>query len=333
MDSPRTKLPDTNSMTQHTVPAELGGTRLDLIIAELFSVTRSQAKKYIVADRILVNDTLPKKSGDIIAEGAVISLTEEVETPVLEVVAESIDTSLVPTVVVETDHYMVIDKPAGLLSHPTQAKEPWSLAHWVWHTYPALKGIGEYEDRPGIVHRLDKDTSGLMVIAKTQEMFDHLKAQFKGREVGKRYTTLVHGLVERDTDIIDFDIDRGSDGRMVARPKTDPMKLKNVGKVQPGKYAKTDFLVLARYARYTLLDVTIHTGRTHQIRVHMFAYGYPVVGDPLYTNTSINRSLDKQIDRLFLHSHYLAFTDFSGERIETELPLPTSLQSVLDTLN
>jgi 23S rRNA pseudouridine1911/1915/1917 synthase len=129
-------------------------------------------------------------------------------------------------VVAETKEYLVIDKPAGLLSHPTQAGEAWSLSHWVWKNYPKLKGIGEYDDRPGIVHRLDKDTSGLMVIAKTQEMFMHLKEQFKDRSVDKRYTTLVHGLVEAEIDVIDFDIDRGRDGRMVARPKTNVLLLK-----------------------------------------------------------------------------------------------------------
>lgn len=332
MDTAGAAISQSTRMIKHTVPAELGGTRLDLIVSELFSVTRSQAKKYIDAGRILVDDHPPKKSGDIVKESSTICLTKEIVTPMLEIVAESIDTSLIPIVIQETEHYLIIDKPAGLLSHPTQAQEPWSLAHWVWNTYPELKTVGEYSDRPGIVHRLDKDTSGLMVIAKTQDMFDHLKFQFKERMVDKRYTSLVHGVVHRDIDTIDFDIDRGNDGRMVARPKTDPLKLKNVGKSQPGKHAKTEFLVLERYSRYTLLDLKIYTGRTHQIRVHMFAYGYPVVGDPLYTNTTTNRALDKRLGRLFLHAHHLAFQDLAGEQIDATIELPPQLTDILATL-
>lgn len=314
------------------IPETHTGERLDVALTDLLALSRSQVKKMIQKDQILVNGSLPKKSGDIVKTGDAITLQDAIEETGFEVVVEHVDTSLSPEIVVETDDYLVINKPAGLLTHPTQAGEPWSLSHWVWSAFPALKGVGEYDDRPGIVHRLDKETSGLMVIAKTQEMFDALKSQFKNRSISKHYTTLVHGVVERDVDTIDFDIDRGTDGRMVARPKTDPLKLKNIGKHQPGKYAKTEFLVLGRYSRYTLLDVTIHTGRTHQIRVHLYAYNHPVVGDPLYTHQKLNRSLDERVDRLFLHAHLLAFTDLHGERIETQIDLPPALQTVIDTL-
>jgi 23S rRNA pseudouridine1911/1915/1917 synthase len=320
-------------MKSTTITSNEHGTRLDIALTTLLEVSRSQVKKMITHDRILINDKAPKKSGDIVHEGDKITILPALAEKVFEEVTESVDTSLSPEVVKETDDYLLIDKPAGLLSHPTQAGEPWSLSHWVWKNYPALKTVGEYADRPGIVHRLDKDTSGLMIIAKTQPMFDHLKEQFKGREIDKNYTALVHGNLERDTDIVDFDIDRGKDGRMVARPKTDNLLLRNVGKDQPGKYAKSEFFVHGRYSRYTLVDIKIYTGRTHQIRVHMFAYGNPVVGDPLYTQNSINQNLDKSIGRLFLHATSLAFSDLDGERIETTIPLAAELQTVLDTLN
>jgi 23S rRNA pseudouridine1911/1915/1917 synthase len=308
-------------------------TRLDIVLAHRLQITRSQVKKMIRHNEILVNNSLPKKSGDLVTTGDII--TFQIHTPIQSTdptVSVSMDTGLLPEIIDETAEYIVINKPAGLLTHPTLAKESWSVAHWIWKTYPELTQIGEYQDRPGIVHRLDKDTSGLMVIAKSQDMFEHLKQQFKARTIDKRYTTLVHGVIERDIDIIDFNIDRGTDGRMVARPNIDPLKVKNVGKQQPGKEAKTEFFVRSRYSRYTLLEVKIYTGRTHQIRVHMFAYNHPVVGDPLYTHTKLNRNLDATLNRLFLHAHALQFTTPDGVVREYHIPLPETLAHVLENL-
>lgn len=316
------------------IPESLHNKRLDIALTELLGTTRSQIKKLIQHDLVFVNDALPKKSGDIVHEGDTITVQEQQASDTIEHhIEESIDMDLVPDVLRDTDDYLVINKPSGLLTHPTQANEAWSLSHWVWKHYPALKTVGEYENRPGIVHRLDKETSGVMVIAKTQPMFDALKEQFKNRTMDKRYTALVHGLIERDTDIIDFTIGRGNDGKMVARPKTDKLLLKNVGKHQEGKTAKTEFFVTKRYSRYSLLDIKLYSGRTHQIRVHMYAYNHPVVGDPLYTQSKINKNLDKKIGRMFLHAAKLTFTDLAGEDIETSAPLPAELSELLDTLS
>lgn len=315
------------------IPPELDQVRLDIALSTLLDISRSQAKKMIDADRVRINQALPKKQGDIVHANDLIEISEALPDLIAsQDKTPTEDTSQVPTIVTETSDYIVINKPAGLLTHPTEAGESWSVSHWVWQHYPALRSVGEYPNRPGIVHRLDKETSGLMVIAKTQAMFISLKEQFKTRAIEKEYTALVHGIIDRDTDSIDFDIDRGRDGRMVARPKRDPLKLKNVGKEQPGKSAKTEFFVLDRFSRYTLLNVHIYTGRTHQIRVHLFAYNHPVVGDTLYTHKKINHTLDQSLGRLFLHAAVLAFTDQQGERIRCTAELPTDLATILETL-
>jgi 23S rRNA pseudouridine1911/1915/1917 synthase len=316
------------------IPDSLDNSRLDVALTTLLDTTRSQIKKLIEHDLVFVNNSLPKKSGDIVHTGDEITVHDQLAGETLEHhIEQSVDVTIVPSVLTETDDYVVINKPSGLLTHPTQANETWSVSHWIWQQYPTLKKVGEYENRPGIVHRLDKETSGIMVIAKNQPMFDSLKAQFKDRTIDKQYTALVHGRIERDTDVIDFDIGRGHDGKMVARPKTDTLLLKNVGKHQEGKTANTEFFVTKRYSRYSLLDIHIYSGRTHQIRVHMFAYNHPVVGDPLYTQQRLNKKLDKEIGRLFLHAKTLAFTDLQDNRIETIAELPKELSSILETLS
>jgi 23S rRNA pseudouridine1911/1915/1917 synthase len=316
------------------IPDSLDKTRLDVALTTLLKTTRSQIKKLIEHDCIFVNGSLPKKSGDIVHTGDSIDIHEQAQAETLEhQIEQSVDTTIIPDILRETDTYIVINKPSGLLTHPTQANELWSVSHWIWQQYPALKTIGEYPNRPGIVHRLDKETSGVMVIAKTQPMFEALKMQFKDRTVDKQYTALVHGIIERDTDIINFDIGRGHDGKMVARPKTDTLLLKNVGKHQQGKVATTEFFVTKRFSRYTLLDIHIYSGRTHQIRVHMFAYNHPVVGDPLYTQQKINKKLDTKIGRLFLHANTLTFTDLNGISITTVAPLPEKLTEIIETLS
>ena len=198
--------------------------------------------------------------------------------------------------------------------------------------YPKLKGVGEYENRPGIVHRLDREASGVMVIAKNQKMFDHLKNQFKKRETEKEYSVLVHGKIENDHGEIDFDIDRSKDGRMASRPKTNRLSLRTIMKIQFGKDALTEFWIERRFARYTLLKVQIHTGRTHQIRVHMLAFNHPVVGDTLYFNKKLNMTRDKELGRLFLHASHLCFRDLKDKKVCFELKLPSELDKFLGEL-
>jgi 23S rRNA pseudouridine1911/1915/1917 synthase len=298
--------------------------RLDQFLADVSERTRAQVKKDIDGGLVLLNGKQPKKAGSKISQGDVITVEDRPVVTKQDVIEEAI----VPTevdVVAETDTYLVVNKPAGLLVHPTEAEEPVTMASILLEQYPMLRGVGENPIRPGIVHRLDKEASGLLVVAKTQQMYEHLKAQFMDRTIDKEYRVLVHGQIDAEHLDIDFDIDRGHGGKMVARPKTDLLSLKSVGDAQPGKDAHTEAWPLDMRINHTLLKVKIHTGRTHQIRVHMFAYGHPVVGDTLY----FNKKYRSDLDRLFLHSARLQFEDLEGNRPEFTLELPPELDAYL----
>lgn len=321
-----------------TVPSDMSNERLDVWLAAAIKITRAQVQRLIKAGAVLVNNKLPKKTGDQIKTGDVIVwhlLEKKVADETVAVVAVPD-----PIIIVETKEYLVLDKPAGLVVHPptglTDKKiitESATLAGWLVRTYPKLWRVGEYPNRPGMVHRLDKDTSGLMVIARTQAAFVNLKKQFKDRTVEKHYWALAHGVVDRDHGELDFPIGRGHDGRMVARPPIKEVTLRNVTSLQPGRTALTEFLVTRRFVNFTLLDVTLHTGRTHQIRVHFFAFNHPLVGDPLYQNKQTAR-LEKKfaLDRVFLQAYKLSFTDLHGERVTFELPMPNTLQEFLEKI-
>jgi len=298
--------------------------RLDHFLVMRLGVTRSQIQKMIDRKQVQVNDVFPTKNGQKLRVGDHITISEaeiedEQQLPEVEIIAER-------------DTYLVVNKPAGLLVHPTEAKEKTTLAAWIVKHDPSISTVGESPVRPGIVHRLDRPASGLLVIAKTQEMFEHLKEQFKKRTVKKMYDVLVYGEIEKDHDIIDFAIDRSRDGHMVARPHIDMTKLKHVGKDQPGKDAKTEFWVQKRFVRYTHARVQIHTGRMHQIRVHMKALDHPVVGDTLYQNKKLIKKSDSELGRLFLHASSLSFKDLSGETVSFGSPLPPELDSFLNNL-
>ena len=182
--------------------------------------------------------------------------------------------------------------------------------------------------RPGIVHRLDKEASGLLVVARTQKMFNHLKEQFKNRTIEKEYIVLAHGKVAKDWAEINFPIGRSeTSAKMAAMPRTI--------KGQPsamGKEAATEFEVEQRFVNFTLLKVKIHTGRMHQIRAHLFAYNHPVVGDPLYFQKKRKNDWDKKCGRLFLHSAKLGFTGLDGEKKYFKSPLPENLKLFLEEL-
>lgn len=302
--------------------------RLDICVAALFECTRSQAQHIIAAMRVTVNGTAVTKNGFLVGDNDRV-LIHDAPGGTPEALIESPPDL---TVVAESDDYLVINKPAGILTHPTERRERGTVADWILQNRPVCIGVGEHPDRPGIVHRLDKDASGLLVIAKTQAMYENLKRQFQERHVEKEYCVLVYGVIEADHETIDFPIDRGSDGHMVSRPKTGEITLKNIRHMQTGKPALTEFTVLQRFARFTLLSVKIHTGRTHQIRVHFFAYNHPVVGDMLYCNKKLIKKGDRDLGRLFLHAKRLCF-EAGGQRISAEAPLPNMLVSFLDSLS
>jgi 23S rRNA pseudouridine1911/1915/1917 synthase len=310
-----------------TSPEDVGK-RIDALLAQVLGISRTQAVVLIEKGRIKIGEKVVKKASEKLKSGhslflepVDVELDEEVKIEVKPVFPEI-------EILKETDDYIVFNKPSGLLVHETEAHEPVTLAAWLLKHYPKMKGIGENPVRPGIVHRLDKDASGVLVVAKTQKMFDSLKDQFKNRTIEKEYRVLVHGVVEKDNSKIDFAIDRGSDGKMVSRPRVEMVTLKNVSKIQEGKDALTEFTVLQRFINYSLLAVRIYTGRTHQIRVHLFAYNHPVVGDTLYFQKRLEK-FNKGIGRLFLHSFRIGFTDLNGEKVEVESPLPERLEEFL----
>ncbi|OGH62317.1 MAG: hypothetical protein A2848_03505 [Candidatus Magasanikbacteria bacterium RIFCSPHIGHO2_01_FULL_50_8] len=229
--------------------------------------------------------------------------------------------ALAPELIDRADDFIVINKPAGLLVHPADSSpDEWTLVDWLKEKFPEVADVGDDPTvRPGIVHRLDRDASGLLVVALTQPSFEHLKNQFQSREIEKEYLVLVHGRVERDFGEITLPISRAAHGgRMAAHA---------IGTADANE-AHTEFSVERRFTNATLLRVRIHTGRTHQIRVHLFSMQHPVVGDELYTAKKIGKAFPVA-PRLFLHAARLAFTDTQGVRRDYAAPLPPVLSEYL----
>jgi len=321
-------------MNKILVKIEDEGKRLDVFLAEkLENITRSQIQKIIKSGNITINDVVfdsphhKVKDNDLI----VVSSTEKQKKEVVKKVAEEGEEPVFLTIndidiIEENDDYIIINKPAGLITHGDDHIMEKTLADLLLEKYPEMKNVGDDPHRPGIVHRLDKEASGLMVVARTQEAFEHLKEQFKKRRTKKIYVTLVYGKTDKDNDTINFPIARSARGfKMAAKAYTE----KGV-KTTEGKAADTEFDVLTRYVNYTLLKVRIKTGRTHQIRTHMSAYGHPIVGDKLYS-TRVAREKNKKINlgRIFLTAVELEFKDLHGEKRNYQIELPSELKELL----
>lgn len=248
----------------------------------------------------------------------------------------------------ENKDYLIINKPAGLLVHGADhIKEP-TLVEQLLDNHPEIIKVGDDPARPGIIHRLDRDVSGLMIICKDQETFDSLKEQFQKRTVEKEYTALVYGKIEKDEGEIDFPIKRSSKGfKMAAVPASFTPSFNSADKPVPlkararrvrrarlrlttARQAITEFEVIKKFINYTLLRVKIKTGRTHQIRVHMLAYGHPLVGDNLYS-TKKTREKNKKLNlgRVFLVANELSFYGQKGERRTYKINLPSELEGFL----
>ena len=289
--------------------------RLDKYLTEeLNDFSRSKIQKLIKDGLILVNQEVVTPHYFLKTDD---KISIEIVTPVN---VQPIKQSVSPVIIKQTEDYLIINKPAGLIIHPAESVTEETLVDWLIKKFPQIKSIGENSIRPGIVHRLDKEVSGVMVIALSQKMFDHLKNQFQNHQVKKEYLCLTHGLVEADEGKINFPMERSRlSGKMVSRPKG-----------EEGKESITEFIVLKRFSRYTYLKVNILTGRTHQIRSHLQAYGYPIVGDPLYKNKKILENLE--LNRLFLHAHLLRFLDLNNEFQEFEAKLPDELNNILEKL-
>ena len=300
--------------------------RLDVFLSAKLKTTRSQIQKLIDNDLVTINGKTATKTGALVRPTDKIIVNKPVAEKKLTVKeAEIKKEKFKINIIKETPDYLVVEKPYGLLTHSTDKNEPDSLASMLAKKYPGLKKVGDDPKRPGIVHRLDKEASGLLVVARTQKMFEHLKDQFKNRTVQKEYSVLAHGKTSKDFDEINFPLERGRNiERMSALPATE------YGRTNPlGKEALTEFDVEKRFINFTLLKVKIHTGRMHQIRAHLLAYNHPVVGDPLYKQKKRKDKWDKVCGRLFLHCTKLGFVDLNGEKQEFTSTLPQPLANFL----
>jgi len=288
------------------------GERLDKLIASrVTGMSRSFVQQLMKRGEILVNGQ-PCKPAQRVRFGDRL----EVYLPPVEPPSDLEPEYLPIPVIYEDDDIIVFDKPPGIVTHPAPGHERGTLVNALKAIRPDLQVQPSH--RPGIVHRLDKDTSGLLVVAKTEPARLALLEQWQSRSVVKRYTALVHGVVEPDSGTIDAPISR------------DPRDRTKMAVVAWGRPAITHFRVLERFSCATLLDVTIETGRTHQIRVHCAFIGHPVVGDQQYGG---NRSFCVPVPRQFLHARYLRFRHpTTGQVIELETPLPWDLRAVLERL-
>lgn len=286
--------------------------RLDMYIAEeKKELSRTTIKRLLEDGDILVNEKIQKASykpeaGDRIQ----INMPEVVET---KLVAQDIP---VP-VIYEDKDIIVVNKPKGMVVHPANGNPDGTLVNAILAMCKdSLSGIGG-EIRPGIVHRLDKDTSGLLIIAKNDLAHMNMSKQIQDRRVIKKYIALVRGTVPENEATIDMPIARSQKDR------------KKMAVDKNGKEAVTHFKVLARYDKYTLLEVKIDTGRTHQIRVHMSYIGHPVIGDEVYSNGKNEFGVKGQM----LHAKYLEFKHpITGKDIKLEAPLPEYFEEVLKQL-
>ncbi|MDO8260476.1 MAG: RluA family pseudouridine synthase [Candidatus Magasanikbacteria bacterium] len=316
-------------MKKIIIAEEEVGKRLDLLLTEkLPSETRNKLQKLVKQGSITLNGKtvtphLKTKLGDIIEINSLElkitnpkTITEDKNLPKIKIIEEN-------------PEYLIFNKPAGLTVHGTKFVKGKTLVDVLLKDYPELKKIGEDPDRPGIVHRLDSDVSGLMVIPRTQDSFDNLKKQFQKRTVKKRYTGLCYGTIIKKEDEINFPIARSLEGyRMAALPMT----VKGLPNPN-GKKAITFFHITKRFLNYTLLEIKIKTGRTHQIRVHMAAYGNPLVGDDLYgTRRHRERNEKLKLGRVFLASCELEFTNLAGERKNYKIDLPKQLEEILNRI-
>jgi 23S rRNA pseudouridine1911/1915/1917 synthase len=295
----------------HNVRADEAGTRLDLLIGQLDIVpSRSAAQRLIAGGNVRVN-------GEIATKRHIVRPGERIEVFVPEPEPSELVPEEIPLDIrFEDAHLIVLSKPAGLVVHPARGHASGTLVHALLaHTEDLGSQSGE--ERPGIVHRLDKDTSGLMMVAKDDETQVALAEALKLRSIERRYVALVHGYIAPDSGLIDAPIDRHPKDRT-------RMAVSGHG---TAKQSVTTFRVLERFSAgvhddgYTLVECKLYTGRTHQIRVHMQYIHHPVVGDPLYGRR--RPKADLGLERQFLHAYRLAFDHpVTGERIDLVDPLP-----------
>jgi 23S rRNA pseudouridine1911/1915/1917 synthase len=304
---------------EFTVAGDEQGLRLDVFLSQKDStLSRSQAKRLIEDGDVLVGGKTARGSHRL-KPGETVSLRKPPPVP-SEIVPEEIPLDIL----YEDEAVLVVDKPPGMVVHPAAGNFRGTLVNVLLFHCRSLSGIGGVM-RPGIVHRLDKGTSGLMVVAKSDEAHRHLSEQFKNRQVSKHYTALVHGNLRLDEGVIDAPVGRH------------PVERKRMSTAsRRGKAALTRWTVLERFGAVTLMEAKIDTGRTHQIRVHLSSLGHPVVGDSVYggskrtvENPALRAEL-KRLTRQALHASRLSFLHpVTEEEMTFESPLPEDMAEVI----
>ena len=298
---------------KETVPAALAGERVDRAVALLTGLPRSEVASLVSSGAVRIGGVSVRTRSRRVAEGDVL----EVDVPAAVAVESAAGDPSVDVAVVHADaDVIVVDKPAGLVVHPGSGNPAGTLVNGLLARYPDVAGVGVDPSRPGIVHRLDKGTSGLLVVARSRRAYESLVAQLSARSVARVYLALVAGAVESPAGMIDAPIGRG---------ETDPTRMTVSAR---GREARTRYEVVERFTSpipCTLVECRLETGRTHQIRVHLAAIGHPVVGDARYGGVRAGL----RVPRPFLHAHQLAFDHpATGERVSWSSPLPPDLDEV-----
>ena len=319
------------------VAAEDAGKRLDqFLVTKLPNVSRARMQQLIAEGKVLSNGT-PAKPSFRVKRHQHIEILSEVERPALRATAEDIPLDII----YEDDQLAIVNKPAGMMVHAgagatDDARNRGTLVNALLHHFGALSAVGG-QLRPGIVHRLDRGTSGLMVVAKSDESHRRLAEQFARRTAKKTYIALVHGWIKSERGTINVNISRDLSRRTRMTTRR-----------QGGRTAITHYKVERQldtpYGKFSLLEIKIDTGRTHQIRVHMASIGHPVVGDPLYGAPDVMKPIARKsgerksaktlsLGRNFLHSTALELAHpASGESLSFASPLPQELQEFMSSL-
>ena len=303
-----------------SVPTLTEPTRLDkFLVVQFPAVSRSRIQEAVRKGHVLVNKKKVAvhhflKSGDEVSAPEFATPTPAILTP---------DVHVKFTTIHEEKDFIIIDKPTGLVVHPAPGLHESTLVHGLLAQYPELAQVGDDTLRPGIVHRLDREVSGLMVVARTPDAFTFFKRQFMERLIEKKYTALVVGRMANNSGTINFPLARSKRGtrKVAARSAAD----------DDTREAVTHYEVTQQYQQVALVTVEIETGRTPQIRAHLAALGYPIVGDTLYRPKHL--SFKATPNRLFLHASSLAFTAPDGTHQKFTSSLPPELEHFLAQLH
>lgn len=299
------------------IPAALAGERLDRAVAMLAGVSRAEAADLVSRGAVSVDGTVVTTRSHRLDEGTSVEIDLPERRPGQQLEA---DPSVVVPVVHEDDDLVVVDKPAGVVVHPGAGQHTGTLVHGLLSRYPEIAEVGQ-ADRPGIVHRLDKGTSGLLLVARSSAAYDRLVAMLAAREVERRYRTVVWGHLEAPSGEVDAPIGRSM------RQRT------RMAVTMRGRPAVTRYQVLQRFeapVATSELACTLGSGRTHQIRVHLSSIGHPVVGDARYGGA--RQALE--MARPALHAEHLALAHpITTEPLELDSPLPPDLTTFLATLS